>query len=270
MGCKNCGTNMSERLKINVPDGVAWYCLNSQCTKYKTTRSIRDGSFFARYRHSLRDIWTIVVSWLCDVSASMIRQLYAVEKKFILKIITRLREAVENSLQEHPITLGGRGIVCQVDESHLAFHSKYGVGRIPNRQQWVFGIVDTSYTPAKGYIELVPSRTREVLFGVIEGVCAPGTIIHSDCWAAYRQLQNHLGFEHHTVNHRHNFVDPLTGVHTQHVESYWNRVKSRIKEMKGLSRESLPKFVSEFVFKDYHRERALTVLVGLLSADNFQ
>jgi len=51
MGCKSCGMNMHERLKSN---GLAWYCLNMQCTKYKTTRSIRDGSFFARYRHSLK------------------------------------------------------------------------------------------------------------------------------------------------------------------------------------------------------------------------
>ena len=30
-----------------------------------------------------------------------------------------------------------------------------------------------------------------------------------------------------------NFVEPTTGVHTQNVESYWNRVKTKLKRMKG-------------------------------------
>ena len=71
-----------------------------------------------------------------------------------------------------------------------------------------------------------------------------GFDIYSDCWAAYRQIQGRLGFEHGTVNHRFNFVDPVTGVHTQNVESYWNRLKRKIKAMNGLREESLPRFLA--------------------------
>ena len=39
---------------------------------------------------------------------------------------------------------------------------------------------------------------------------------------------------HSTVNHSVHFVDPITGVHTQNIESYWNRVKYKIKKMKGV------------------------------------
>ena len=34
---------------------------------------------------------------------------------------------------------------------------------------------------------------------------------------------------HATVNDSLEFVNPVTGVHAQHVESYWNRVKTKFK-----------------------------------------
>ena len=33
------------------------------------------------------------------------------------------------------------------------------------------------------------------------------------------------------------FVDPVTGVHTQRIESYWNRIKTKLKTMKGVHRD---------------------------------
>ena len=45
--------------------------------------------------------------------------------------------------------------------------------------------------------------------------------------------------QHRTVNHSVNFEDPVTGVHTNHIESYWNRVKHEFKRIKGCSRTML-------------------------------
>ena len=44
---------------------------------------------------------------------------------------------------------------------------------------------------------------------------------------------------HDTVNYSVTFVAP-SGVHTQNVESYWNRVKHNFKKIKGCHREMLP------------------------------
>ena len=61
----------------------------------------------------------------------------------------------------------------------------------------------------------------------------PGSIVHSDEWRSYRQIQGRTGLSHRTVNHSINFVEPITGVHTQNIESYWNVKKTLIKKMRG-------------------------------------
>ena len=55
---------------------------------------------------------------------------------------------------------------------------------------------------------------------------------------------------HATVNHSLHFVDPVTGVHTQTIESYWNRAKLRLKKMKGVSEQQLPSHLDEFMWRE--------------------
>ena len=83
-----------------------------------------------------------------------------------------------------PIRLGGPGVVCQIDESLFCHKQKNHVGRVSENQIWVFGIADTSFRPAKVYIEIVPDRSAATLIPIIHRVIRPGTIIHSDQWGA--------------------------------------------------------------------------------------
>ena len=87
-------------------------------------------------------------------------------------------------------------------------------------------MVDTSRTPALGFMQIVPDRRRATLLPLIQANTLPGTIIHSDDFATYRNAVGQLPniAQHGIVNHSLHFVDPVTNVHTQHVESYWNRV----------------------------------------------
>ena len=97
-------------------------------------------------------------------------------------------------------------------------------------------MVDTSQSPALGVMVTVPDRTARTLLPVMQRHLRNGTIIivQSDSWSAYRQVQQLPSVaQHDMVNHSLNFVDPVTGVHTQNVESYWNRVKTKFKRMKG-------------------------------------
>ena len=85
------------------------------------------------------------------------------------------------------------------------------------------------------------------------GYSAPGSVIHSDMWAAYRRVQ-HLPpvAVHNTVNHSLNFVDPVTGVHTQNIESDWKRVKMKLKRMKGCHAHQLASYLDEFMWRERH------------------
>ena len=43
-----------------------------------------------------------------------------------------------------------------------------------------------------------------------------------------------------------------TGVHTQNIESYWNRVKTKFKRMKGVHEQMLSSYLDEFMWRERH------------------
>ncbi|EDO42125.1 predicted protein [Nematostella vectensis] len=53
------------------------------------------------------------------------------------------------------------------------------------------------------------------------------------------------------VVHRYNFVDPITGVHSQHIESLWSRLKSTVKERRGIRRVHLQSYLDEQTWRDW-------------------
>ena len=137
-------------------------------------------------------------------------------------------------------------------------------GRPPTSEVWVFGMVDTSHTPALGYMEIIPDKSAATLLPIIQAHTAPGTTIHSDEWRAYSRVgtlppvASHL-----TVNHSLHFVDPATGVHTQHIECYWSRVKKRIKEMKGCHAHEISSYLDEFMWRERFGKTKHEALSGI-------
>ncbi len=117
---------------------------------------------------------------------------------------------------------------------------------------WVlFGLVDTSHSPAVGYMQIVQCRDAATLLPIIQQHVHPGTIIHSDEWRAYRRVTALPSVaSHSTVNHSVSFLDPVTGTHTQHIESYWNRVKLKLKRMKGCHSHQIPLYIDEFMWRE--------------------
>ena len=69
-------------------------------------------------------------------------------------------------------------------------------------------------------------------------------------WREKLTHQPYRTTSHAIVNHSLHFVDPVTGVHTNNVESYWNRVKRKLKHMKGCHRHQLPSYLDEFMWME--------------------
>ena len=150
------------------------------------------------------------------------------------------RCAPQHSCMGSPCILGGPGVIIQVDESlfrhkpkviitlHIqitctpygnTFVLQYHRGRSTSTDMWVFGMCDTSHSPALGFMHLVPNRTAATLLPIIQSHVAPGTIIHSDQGSMYNRVGSLPGVASHgTVNHSIEFVNSTTGVHTQLIE----------------------------------------------------
>ena len=96
-------------------------------------------------------------------------------------------------------------------------------------------------------------RDRATLTQILQRVLLPGSEVHTDDWAAYRNLHVHVAnvTVHRTVVHRDNFVDPVTGIHTQEAESAWARLKYHIKKEKGIRDGDIQDFLDEQMWRDW-------------------
>ncbi|KCZ80642.1 hypothetical protein H312_01969, partial [Anncaliia algerae PRA339] len=93
---------------------------------------------------------------------------------------------------------------------------------------WVVGGIERTEEKKSFYIE-VENRSSESLQNVIETFVLPGSIIYTDCFRAYGPACLNLQLEHFTVNHKENFVDPQTNVHTNCIEGLNNGLKHLIR-----------------------------------------
>ena len=109
-------------------------------------------------------------------------------------------------------------------------------------------------------------RNAATLLPIIQSHVAPGTIVHSDQWAAYNQVQHLPGVASHgVVNHSVTFIDPTTGVPTQQVESYWNRIKTKLKRMKGCHATQLPSYLDEFMWRERYGRTKSTAFNNIMA-----
>ena len=239
--CNNCRKTMCMQDYTDSIDGKCF-----RCTKCKSRKSIRTNTFIESFKQPLSTIACMIYFMHLEILQKHIAEILDIDPKTVMDFQAIMREEMGKFLFDHGEMLGGDGIIVQVDESVVA---KAKISRNkharPVREQWVFGAYDVN--KKHGWIQLVGDRFKETLHSIIKEWCLPGTIIASDGWPAYEGLAE-LGFEHRVVVHERHFVDPKTGVHTNNVESYWQRCKRSLKRVYGTSRDLLPTYIDEFMW----------------------
>ena len=119
---------------------------------------------------------------------------------------------------------------------------------------------NTSESPALGYMELVDSRNVATLLPIIQAHVNPGTTIYSDCWAACNRMITLPSVQAHcTVNHSIEFVIPTREPHRIN----WNRVKTKIKRMRGCHRSQLPSYINKFMWRERYGTTRDDVLTSI-------
>lgn len=102
-------------------------------------------------------------------------------------------------------------------------------------QQWYFGGIERG--SGRCFIVPVEYRNADTLLPIIQKHVMPGTTIISDLWKAYYKItQLPEGYQHYTVNHSENSVDPKSGACSNTIESTWQKFKSHHKQEYGTAR----------------------------------
>ena len=150
-------------------------------------------------------------------------------------------------LLRHPIKLGGKNNVCEIDETCLGRQRKYNRGETcGSGYKWIFGILDVEMK--KCHLQIVPNRSREVLSPIIEEFIIRCSIIHSDEFSTYANLEGE-GYIHKKVKHKEFYVNFVDGTHTNNIENFWTHVKNIIHSFHDVYNDMLPNFIDEIIYR---------------------
>ena len=117
-------------------------------------------------------------------------------------------------------------------------------------EKWVFGGLCRETKAC--FLVPVEHRDKETLLPIIRTQILPGTRVMSNLCRSHDCLKDE-GYEHLTVNHSLNFVDPGTGAHTQGIENTWWGVK-RSYPRTGTSKELFESYLQEFMSRKHYGE----------------
>lgn len=196
--CPMCGEEMNLRRCEDRSDGLKWECKRQENGKrHKAEISIRKGSWVEKRRMTLEEILKLTYWWCQDLDQAQIKHELGLVEGTGVDWDSFCSEVCKITLLENGEKLGGVGKIVQFDESKFGkrkYHLDHHV-----EGQWIFGGIEEN--SRKCFLVAVEKRDEATLLPIIQKWIAPGTIIVSDCWKAYCNLENH-GYEHGTVNQR--------------------------------------------------------------------
>jgi transposase-like protein len=147
-----------------------------------------------------------------------------VNKDTVSNYLNFYRQLVADDLTQQQLMVGGPGMIVEIDESKFGkrkFNRGHHVEGV-----WVVGGVER--TPQRRIFAVkVDARDSNTLKSIIQAYVLPRSIIHTDGWAGYNGIPTWGDYQHFTVVHEHNFVEP-DGTHTNTIEGTWAGIKRNI------------------------------------------
>lgn len=216
--------------------------------------SCKAGSFFDKSRLSIETLWKIITHYLFfnPPRQEFLELNLSLSSKTVVDWYSFIREVYINECFVSSVPLGGPGEIVEIDEAKFG-KRKYNRGR-RIKGNWVLGGIQRGSRDA--FLIPVPDRSRKTLIRLIRRWVRPGTTIITDCWKSYQRLSAY-NFNHVTVNHSREFVDPETGAHTNHIERQWRDVRDHIPKY-GVKTPHFLGYLAEYQFKKkYHTSSRL-------------
>ena len=216
MTCSSCSGDMSlvSCSSSKSKDSFIWYC--SPCRK---STNVGTGSVLSGRKLTFKSfLWLIFFLSCKGIAKVLIAQITNISENTISDCRQIVYANVARHFLANPVPLGGPGVIVELDEAKFG-KRKYHKGSY-REGMWVLGALDRE----TGGCFLIPcpnnKRDAPTLLPIIWRWILPGSIVHTDEWGAYNGLTA-AEYSHQTVNHSIQFVEPLSGTHTNGQEGLW-------------------------------------------------
>ncbi len=260
---RRCRSRVGLRSDRGCLDGFIW-----RCRKCGRSKSCRFRSFFEHSHLSMRQLLALLYMFTNQLPVGHAGNLLGLSTRTTIDWYQYFRNICSWALMQPDVCqpkFGGIDCIIEIDESVIS-KRKFNVGRLV-RERWVFVIYDPR--SKIGFQQFVDRRDHETLMEIIHEKIKPGTTIWSDQWGAYNWIANRppypSPYQHVTVNHQTNFVDPITGTTTNHVEAMWKRAKFSFKATIGTQDEWVAAHLDEFLWRQRFGEDSFENLIHQFS-----
>lgn len=259
----NCSECNSVMKKYRNPDSFT--CTKRSCSKCRTRISARVGTFFYGTRLQCIEILNLAHLWLCEIPVKSCITYTGHSPNTICAYYKYFRQLVSSAVSEESQIIGGDNIVVEIDETKLG-KRKYNRG---HRVDGVWVIVGIE-RQTDGNIFLVPVQDRSAvtLRRIIDMHVRPGSIIHTDMWRGYSDLES-LGMSHITVNHSQSFFDPVFGGCTNHAEGLNSGLKRKI-PVRNRVEEGIDSHLLEYIWRRQNKSTLFDAFITALRDVHFE
>lgn len=208
----------------NIFNWVCNKCKDEHRNNYK--QPIKKGTILEGLKISFEKIFIFIKNFVVGNKSQKFLDQIGLDKNIGCKLKQRFYGIMLILSEKNKKAIGGEGIILEADES-FTVKRKYDKGRL-RLEIIIMGLVETNTIERRKRFEIIPDRSEESILSFIVRNAKKGSIIMTDEHKSYMKIENieNYNYTKASVNHSKGiFVDSVTGVTTNTIESNWNVLK---------------------------------------------